>query len=74
MGEILLITLRSLALAAPISIVAAAAYLIFSMSCLKLLGLSEVRFGLCSFALLALSALASLLTFLVLFAHFCRSF
>lgn len=74
MGRILLITICSLAMAAPISLFAGLFYMALGILCLYLFGLSEVRGGLWGFIAINISIFSTLLTFLVLFAYFCRSF
>lgn len=74
MGRILLITVCSLAMAAPISLFAGLSYMAIGVFCLYLFGLSEVRGSFWGLVAINVSILSTLLTFLVLFAYFCRSF
>lgn len=74
MGRILLITVCSLAMAAPISLLAGLFYMALGVFCLYLFGLSEVRGSFWGLIAINVSIFSAFLTFLVLFAHFCRSF
>lgn len=73
MFKLFLIVLYSFVLAAPISLATGVAFFVLSLFCLRLLGFSDIRWGLCNFIVVNLSFFSALFSFLFLFAYLCRS-
>lgn len=74
MGELLLVTLYSFLIAAPLAFLAGVFYFLVALFVLHFFSALEVRGGMCGFVAFVAVIFSTVLTFLVVFANLCRSF